>query len=424
MTEKPRPIVKLDPSVLNACVQCGLCKTVCPTYSVELDEAYSPRGRILLAKTLLEGKLELSPEVAKRWDECALCRNCENICPNGVEYKELLVHAREEVQKNLGRDWIKYLGLKPLTFQGKKPFRWLLKIGNLLGKLVLGKHNTMPVVFPTGAVKYFPKPASNPWNLRGKVFLPEGKPKGTIVFFPGCMYENFYTQTARNTVYILQKLGYKVLVPDGVSCCGGPHLYSGFTDMFNQLKGQNEEVFKTLAEKYKADALVVICPTGGGTFKEDYKLPFPVYELVEILQRELPPFETPNEKVTVHYPCHAYTAMGISTEVFDNVIKKGRGARLVKGEKNKSCCGFAGMFSVKNPKLSQKILSAKMEDFASTGAEKILTSCPGCVTQLTEGVIRYAQNLKVQHIADYVANYWMTPEDKKRLDILVEDLSQ
>ncbi len=412
----------MDPNTLNACVQCGLCKTVCPTYGVEYDEAYSPRGRILLAKSLLEGKLELSPEVVRRWDECTLCRNCENICPNGVEYKELLVHIREQVNET-SRDWVKYLGLKPLTFQGSKSFKYLLKAGAFISKIFLGKRDTMPVVFPTGAVKYFPKPRMDAQSLRGKIFLPPKPAKGTFIFFPGCMYENFYTSTARNVVRILQKLGYKVIVPDGVSCCGGPHLYSGFTDMFESLKEKNQRVFKKLAEKFDVNGLVVVCPTGGGTFKEDYDLPFPVFELVEILDREMPSLRSgKQERVSVHYPCHYYTAMRLPTELFDKVIKKDEDAELVKGELNKSCCGFAGMFSVKNPELSQKILRRKMEDFEKSGAQKILTSCPGCVLQLNEGAIRYADKLEVQHVADFVAERFLTEGERKELDLLFEEL--
>ena len=424
MEKEPRKILQLDIKTLNACVQCGLCKTVCPTYNVEYDEAYSPRGRILLAKSLLEGKLKLSPEVVKRWDECTLCRNCENICPNGVEYKELLVHVREEVNENLGRDWIKYLGLKPLTYQGSKVQKVALKVGAIISKLFLGKRDTVPVVFPTGAVKYFPKPKLDAQNLRGKIFLPKETPKGTLIFFPGCMYENFYTQTAENVVLILQKLGYRVIVPDGVSCCGGPHLYSGFTDMFEQLKAKNTEVFLRLKEKYNVDGLVVVCPTGGGTFKEDYGLPFPVYELVEILDKEMPELRSgKGEKVTIHYPCHAYTAMKLDVSVFDRVVKKDKNTELVKGELNKSCCGFAGMFSVKNPELSQKILKRKMDDFNNSGAQKILTSCPGCVLQLNEGAIRYADKLEVEHIADFIAKRFITEEDRKIYRELYEEIN-
>jgi glycolate oxidase iron-sulfur subunit len=80
------------------------------------------------------------------------------------------------------------------------------------------------------------------------------------------------------------------------------------------------------------------------------------------------------------------------------------------------------MFSIKNPTLSDKILKRKMEDFAATGAEKILTSCPGCVLQLNEGTIKFGKNLEVQHIADFVASKLLTKDEIEKLDTLVEEL--
>jgi glycolate oxidase iron-sulfur subunit len=193
--------------------------------------------------------------------------------------------------------------------------------------------------------------------------------------------------------------------------------------MFEELKEKNTKVFKALAERFEIDGMVVVCPTGGGTFKEDYKLPFPVYELVEILEKEMPSLRSgKKERVSVHYPCHYYTAMGLNPSAFDRVIAKDGDAELVKGELSKSCCGFAGMFSVKNPELSQKILRRKMEDYKQTGARKIITSCPGCVLQLTEGTIRYLPQLEVQHLADFVAERFITEEDRKKLKGLFEKL--
>ena len=73
------------------CVKCGLCKSVCPTYPYIQEEAGFARGRLALAEMVVKGELPLSDEAAKQWDQCAMCRRCEWICPNNVEYKEILV---------------------------------------------------------------------------------------------------------------------------------------------------------------------------------------------------------------------------------------------------------------------------------------------------------------------------------------------
>ena len=41
--------------ILRTCVHCGFCLATCPTYLLLGDELDSPRGRIYLAKEMLEG---------------------------------------------------------------------------------------------------------------------------------------------------------------------------------------------------------------------------------------------------------------------------------------------------------------------------------------------------------------------------------
>jgi glycolate oxidase iron-sulfur subunit len=44
---------------VTKCVHCGFCLPSCPTYNVLHEEMDSPRGRIVLMKTVLEGEIEL-----------------------------------------------------------------------------------------------------------------------------------------------------------------------------------------------------------------------------------------------------------------------------------------------------------------------------------------------------------------------------
>ena len=43
---------------INACVHCGFCLQACPTYLNLEDENDSPRGRIFLMRSLLEGTVK------------------------------------------------------------------------------------------------------------------------------------------------------------------------------------------------------------------------------------------------------------------------------------------------------------------------------------------------------------------------------
>ena len=50
-------------SAIEACVHCGFCLPVCPTYKVLKQEVDSPRGRILLMKSVLEGDISIQDAV-------------------------------------------------------------------------------------------------------------------------------------------------------------------------------------------------------------------------------------------------------------------------------------------------------------------------------------------------------------------------
>src|SRR5437764_6421394 len=82
-------------SGIDACVHCGFCLQACPTYLTLEDENDSPRGRILLMKSLLEGNIATNDEsLETHIDRCLGCRACETVCPSGVPYGHLLEATR------------------------------------------------------------------------------------------------------------------------------------------------------------------------------------------------------------------------------------------------------------------------------------------------------------------------------------------
>ena len=83
------PLVKEVAKAVEKCVHCGFCLPTCPTYRVLRNEMDSPRGRIILMKSVLEEKVDLE-DALPYIDRCLGCLSCVTACPSGVPYNEMI----------------------------------------------------------------------------------------------------------------------------------------------------------------------------------------------------------------------------------------------------------------------------------------------------------------------------------------------
>jgi len=294
-------------------------------------------------------------------------------------------------------DFISRTGLKALEFMQSGIGRKVLRLAGVLSRPLPSE---LKIPLPTGGVKFFPKPCGKPFALRGKTFTAQ-RERGRLLFFTGCMIDVFHGKTGESVVKLMNRMGFTVVVPGNIRCCGAPHLYHGNLDAFEKLKEHN---LKEL-ESYEFDAVVVACPTCGGALLEDYGQSWKVYDFAQLIAAggaDLR-FRAEGETLTFHVPCHSYTAMDVNPETFYGVMERVENAKVVRAELDQSCCGFAGLWSIKYPELSETVQREKMEDFKQTSADKILTTCPGCALQLRDGVRKFGSDQEVVHLADYLA---------------------
>ena len=72
-------------------------------------------------------------------------------------------------------------------------------------------------------------------------------------------------------------------------------------------------------------------------------------------------------------------------------------------EEEEVCCGFGGTYSMKFPEISAQLLDKKLKNVRETRAARLVVDCPGCVMQLRGGAEKTGLNVKVQHIAELLA---------------------
>jgi Fe-S oxidoreductase len=113
-------------------------------------------------------------------------------------------------------------------------------------------------------------------------------------------------------------------------------------------------------------------------------------------------FRYTGKKVAYHSPCHLCRGLGVTKEPRE--LLGIAGLEYVKSKDEEVCCGFGGSFSVDFPEISAELLRRKLDGAESTGAEVLVTDCPGCVLQLRGGMEKRGGRMQVKHIAEVVAD--------------------
>ncbi|MGV8152057.1 MAG: 4Fe-4S dicluster domain-containing protein [Candidatus Nanoarchaeia archaeon] len=72
--------------IVEKCIKCAVCKSLCPVFRIMRGEEYSPRGKAIL----LDNK-----EYEKVIYMCTLCRQCEKKCPLNLKLCTAFIKARQ-----------------------------------------------------------------------------------------------------------------------------------------------------------------------------------------------------------------------------------------------------------------------------------------------------------------------------------------
>jgi glycolate dehydrogenase iron-sulfur subunit len=382
----PHPFLEQYRAEISRCVKCGSCSAVCPPFLHARAESFSPRGRMALIKAVLDKRLGMSDITINRLATCTTCLACEISCASNVPVTGIIQAAKEQAREEAGT------GLVKTIIAGVLKHPALFRAAAWLAPLPLHYRKGRGISSECGV-----RSSEKTRTMHAK----KGGFRGRVVFFPGCAVQNFQPDLGSASIAVLDRLGYEVIVPEGLKCCGRPLLSLGDRKGVVELAAHNSALLAGL----EADAMVTACASCGLTFKREYPklLPpgakRPVFlDIHEFLVDKLGDIQfTPlNKSITVHDPCHLGRGQGLSKAVRD-LLRRVPGITLLEMQNADRCCGFGGVMRLTNHGLSDGIAEEKVKSIIATSAPVVATGCPGCRMQITDALHRAGSDVSVLH---------------------------
>jgi glycolate oxidase subunit GlcD len=385
LIEKPEEIKsfgeKIDQEIM-ACILCGFCRAGCPTYTQTGLETMNARGRVLLAFNLMSGQLPPSEEVAQRLYQCTTCLNCKYTCPSRVEVSDVVQAARKRLADS---------GFLPPVFQASS--KSIDQYGNPFGEPREKRTDVFPDNYKTGG-------------------------KGAeVLLFAGCVASYQDINMVSNLITILDKAGiaYTTLGQEE-DCCGYLSYLTGAEGDFQTCVKNNTKKFADLGVK----EIVTSCPGCFRTLSKLYpdyggnraiKVHHVVTYLNDLMNQGKISLKGGGTMVaTFHDPCD----LGRHMQVFEeprNLLKQIPGLQLNEFKMNRllaKCCGSGGGVKGFDNQLSQDIAYDRVLQALEVGAEVIVSACPSCKSNLTQGAARLRKEkkgkIKVKDITEMIAS--------------------
>ncbi|HAJ99602.1 MAG TPA: CoB--CoM heterodisulfide reductase [Bacteroidales bacterium] len=233
--------------------------------------------------------------------------------------------------------------------------------------------------------------------------------KPDYLFWVGCAgaYDDRYKKVAGAFAKILShlKINYAVLGKEE-SCTGDLARRAGNEMLYQMQALQNIEVLKA----YEVQRIITICPHCYNIFKNEYPDLGGNYEVISYvdfldkaiqdgnLEFDLKRFA--NASITYHDPCY----LGRANDIYKSPrrIIKSLNGNIVEMKRNRSnalCCGAGGGQMFKEAEHgSKEIFMERIEDALDTKANIIASSCPFCMTMITDGLKYKNREEEIQNL--------------------------
>jgi len=344
-------------------LRCGGCGISCPGFTAEGFESNTPRGRMRIARGVLEGKLELTDSLVERIYLCNQCGYCRLRC--AFSPVEVVYALKAEIFK---------AGRAPkevyVMAQSEK------------------EHNM----------------CHKPHEKRLDCLPPEMRTprKADVLFFLSCFPAYEVPKSVQSTARILDKAGVRwTTLGKEEWCCGLPMLEFGMMEKSKEYLGHNVNAINEAARNLGISKMITSCP-GCATMFKRYPKRFGLtlnvdvlhtteffYQLIKAGNIKFKEWKT---KCAYHDACFLGRWQGVYQEPRES-LKAIPGLQLTEIETNRdfsSCCGSIPWWDVhpaygmrpdvRHICLTHKITLKRIKQIEDTGADTVVVACHGCLT--------------------------------------------
>ncbi|HVP57392.1 MAG TPA: 4Fe-4S dicluster domain-containing protein [bacterium] len=388
---------------LLACAECGRCQDHCPAHATEkplspkklildlkdqfleypvpaLPEAGSSNGKEAAAAPAEPAGYELAREIGEDaiWS-CTTCRACEEHCPVFIEHVEKIV----EMRRNL------------VLMASRFPQEVTALFKNLETN-----YNPWPLGFATRA----------DWAKDLALKVAKKGDKIDVLVWTGCAgaFDDRNKKVVRSLVGVLRRAGIEpYFLGTSEKCCGDPARRSGNEYLYQTLAEENVALLNGISFK----TLVTTCPHCYNTilneypqFGGDYVVEHYTTYLKRLLDEGRLTAKPEAAEATYHDSCYLGRYSGIYDAPREVLRACGVGVKEAKRSGAEGfCCGAGGARMWMEESLGTRINHSRLEQLRATGASRIYTACPYCLTMLSDAVKeKEASGIEVADICELV----------------------
>lgn len=241
--------------------------------------------------------------------------------------------------------------------------------------------------------------------------------KPDVALFSTCMVDSLFPSVGRAAASVLERLGHRVSVIRGSTCCGQPAWNSGFHH-------EAARVARTTLQALISPSDRVICIPSGScatmirmywpemfrlagdetAARQAEELSERLFEFSELVAQSPPLPGRFERRVAYHRSCHMTRELGIVDQP-TQLLQGLEGCRFVDWADD-LCCGFGGTFAVKQPEISVAMADAKVRSLLDSDAEMVVGCDQSCLMQLEGRMRRLGVTIPVRHLAVVLEEAW------------------